>query len=125
MERSLALLEADGFRVPEMLRRLSFVTPTDLDNRPVPQCVADLLIYVAGPRRDLPHLKRISQSEMAAHLWSEIGQGPLTDSETIRVLTRMSSSARCFTLIPSSLSETADVVADLVTQFAPSINSIS
>ena len=111
---SVLLLEADGLRLPNAWRQFSFLTPEDLDSRPTPQCSAGLLIYIAGPRVPRAQLKPVSQSEMAARLLSETGQGRLTDSEDLAVLARMSISAACFQLVPGSLSETADLVSDLI-----------
>jgi hypothetical protein len=119
--QSVLLLEAECFHLPETWKRFSFLAPVDLDSRPIPQCGAGLLIYIAGPRAQRSRLKPVSQSEMAARLLSETGQGPLTDSENVAVFSRMSSSAACFHLIPGSLSETADLVAALILrhQYAP------
>jgi energy-coupling factor transporter ATP-binding protein EcfA2 len=111
-QESIRLLEADDFRLPDDRKRFSFLAPFDLDSRPIPECGAGLLIYIAGPRAQRPHLKPVSQSEMAARLLSETGQGPLSDSENVGVFARMASSGACFHLVPGSLSETADLVSD-------------
>ncbi len=113
-QESVRLLEADGLRLPDDWKRFSFLAPVDLDNRPIPECRAGLLIYIARPRAERPHLNAVSQSELAARLLSETGLGPLTDSENLAVLVRISSSAGCFHLVPGSLSETADLVSDLI-----------
>jgi hypothetical protein len=114
--QSVRLLEAEGFHFPETWERFSFLAPVDLDTKPIPRCRAGLLIYISGARAQHPDIRLISQSEMAARLLSETGQGPLTDSETIHVLARLSSFAACFNLIPGSLSETANAVADLISR---------
>jgi hypothetical protein len=113
-QRSVQLLEADGFRLPESWNRISFIAPVDLNSQPIPRCRAGLLIYIAAPRAERPYLKPVSQSEMAARLLSETGQGPLPDSAALEVLVKVSSSAACFSLIPGSLSETADAISDLI-----------
>jgi hypothetical protein len=115
-QESVRLLQADGLRFPDDWKRFSFLAPVDLDNRPIPECRAGLLIYIARPRAQRPQIRPVSQSEMAARLLSETGQGPLTDSENLAVLARISSSAGCFHLVPGSLSETADLVSDLSSQ---------
>jgi hypothetical protein len=112
--RSVQLLEADGVRLPESWKRISFIAPVDLNSQPIPRCRAALLIYIAAPRAERPYFKPVSQSEMAARLLSETGQGPLSDSEALDVLVRVSSSAACFSLIPGSLSETANALSDLI-----------
>jgi hypothetical protein len=118
-KRSVQLLEADGFRLPQSWRRISFVAPIDLDPhyKHLPRCKAGMLIYIAGPRAQHPDLRPVSQSEMAARLLSETGQGPLSDSEALDVLVKVSSSAACFSLIPGSLSETADALSDLILRY--------
>jgi hypothetical protein len=113
-QHSVLLLGAEGFHFPNGWRQFSFLTPVDLDTRPTPQCKAGLLIYIAAPRASRPHLRPVSQSEMAARLLSETGQGQLTDSENLAMLARVSISAGCFHLVPGSLSETVDVVSDLI-----------
>jgi hypothetical protein len=115
-QRSVQLLEADGLKLPESWKRIAFVAPIDLNPqyKPLPPCKAGLLIYIAGPRARHPHLKPVSQSEMAARLLSETGQGRLSDSEALDVLVKVSSSAACFSLIPGSLSDTADSLSDLI-----------
>lgn len=115
-QRSLLLLEEDGFQWPEASKRFSFLAPVDLNSNPIPVCKAGLLIYIAGPRIQQPQLKPISQSEMAARLLSETGQGPLTDSQTLAVLVKISTSAACFTLTPGPLSATASAVSKLILQ---------
>jgi hypothetical protein len=112
--RSVELLEADGLKLPESWKRISFVAPVDLGSQPIPRCRAGLLIYIAAPRVERPSFKPVSQSEMAARLLSETGQGPLSDSQALSVLAKVSSEAGCFTLIPGSLSETADALSDLI-----------
>jgi hypothetical protein len=125
-QRSVQLLEADGFKLPESWKRFSFVAPIDLNPhyKPLPRYKAGLLIYIAGPRAQHPHLKPVSQSEMAARLLSETGQGPLSDSEALNVLVKVSSSAACFSLAPGSLSETADALSDLILRH-PRAQSVS
>jgi len=118
-QQSLQLLEAEGFQLPEVWKQAPFLAPIDLGSGPTYQCGAELLIYIARPRAKCPNLKRVSQSEMAARTLSETGRGPLTDSETVHVLARVSSSAACFYLVPGSLSETADMVSDLILQQPP------
>jgi hypothetical protein len=111
---SILLLEKDGFHLPDVWRRFSFLTPSDLDSRHLPKVGAALLAYVSSPRAERPHLTPVSQSEMAARLLSETGQGPLSDLETLAVFTRIATSAGCFSLTPGPLSETADALSDLV-----------
>jgi hypothetical protein len=115
-QNSVRLLEVDGFCFPDAWRRCSFVAPDDLDNRCGFQCRAGLLIYVHDTRAEHPHLKEISQSEMAGHLWSETGQAPHADSEIVNVLATLAGGARCFDLTQGPLSETADAVANLVSR---------
>lgn len=112
--RSVELLDADGVRLPESWKRVSFVAPVDLNSQPIPRCRAGLLIYIAAPRAERPYFKPVSQSEMAARLLSETGQGPLSDSQALSVFAKVSSEAACFTLLPGSLSETADALSDLI-----------
>jgi hypothetical protein len=111
---SVQLLEEDGVQLPQSWKQLSFLTPADLHGRSLPQSQARTLIYIAGPRAECPHLNRISQSEMAARLLSETGQGTPADSRTVGVLTRIVAGASCFTLVPGPLTQTADALADLI-----------
>ncbi len=115
-QNSVRLLEADGFCFPEAWWRCSFVAPDDLDTRSAFQCRAGLLIYVHETRAERPQLKEIPQSEMTGRLWSETGRGPLADSEIVAMAANMSGGARCFNLTQGSLSETADALANLVSQ---------
>jgi len=112
--QSVLLLEGEGMQLPRVWKPLSFMAPTDFDERSIPRWRAGLLIYIVGPRAGCPHLKRVSQSEMAARLLSETGQGPLSDSETVRVLSRICGGASCFTLVPGPFGQTADALADLI-----------
>lgn len=112
--RSVLLLEGEGLQFPQVWTRLSFMSPIDFDERSIPRWRAGFLIYVARPRAGCPLLKRVSQSEMAARLLSETGQGPLSDSETVRVLSRICSGASCFTLVPGPFAQTVDALADLI-----------
>jgi hypothetical protein len=112
--QSVLLLEGDRMQLPEVWKRLSFMAPIDLDEKSVPQWRAGLLIFITGPRTRFPHLKPVSQSEMAARLLSETGEGPLTDSETVRVLSRVCGGASCFTLVPGPFAQTADALGELI-----------
>jgi hypothetical protein len=56
----------------------------------------------------------ISQAQMAAHLLSETGKGPLEDPEIVQGLCRLAGGASCYSLIPGPLAQTADQLAGLV-----------
>ena len=122
-QTSVRLLKEAGVEFPEVWKRLSFMTPNDLDQNSMPRSKARLLIYLVRSRSERPHFAAVSQAEMTARLLSETGQGPLTDSETVRVLQRVAGSAACFTLVPGPLALTADAVADVIARHCP--NSIA
>jgi hypothetical protein len=72
-----------------------------------------VLVFVVGPREEHPQLTPISQAEMAARLLQETGQGPLSNSETVGVLSRLAAGASCYKLIPGPLGPMADALAEL------------
>jgi hypothetical protein len=113
-EQSLLLLETASMQLPQLRIRPFFVAPFDVDERSIPRWQPELLIYIGALRAASPEVKRVSQSEMAAYLLSETAQGPVSDSETVRVLTKICSGASCFALVPGPFSQTVDLVADLI-----------
>ena len=114
-DRSVALLEADGLRLPAAWSRFRFIVPSDFGVGAKPARRARWLIFMRGPRAEHPGIVPLSQAEMTARLLSESGQGPLTDAETIAAICRMVAGASCFGLTPGPLGETADAVAALLT----------
>jgi len=113
-DTSVSLLKADGTRLPEVWSRSGFMTPADLNREAVPRVRAAILVFISGPREERPRIAAISQSEMAARLLSETGKGPLTDLETVAVLSRIASGASCLRLVPGPLTQTADLLADAI-----------
>jgi hypothetical protein len=115
-DTGVALLEADGLRLPAAWPRFRFVTPSDLGVAAQPPSRARWLIFMRGPRAEHPAFATVSQAEMSARLLSETGRGPLTDPETVAVICGLASGAACFALTPGPLGETADAVVDLLRQ---------
>jgi hypothetical protein len=115
-DNAIALLEADGLRLPPAWRRSRFISPNDFGVRAKPFGHAHCAIFMQGPRAEHPSITPISQAEMSARLLSETGQGPLDHSETIKVVCALCAGARCFALTPGPLTETADAVASLLAQ---------
>ena len=113
-DRGADLLEADGLRLPDAWPRFRFIVPHDFGVPAVPPGRARDLIFMRGPRAEHPKIEAVSQAEMTARLLSEAGQGPLSDSDTVAVICGLAGGASCFALTPGPLSETADVVADLL-----------
>ena len=120
---SVRLLEEEGVELPQAWKCWSFIGPRDLHQKPIPKCRVGTLIYMRGPRAEHPELKPISQAEMTARLLSETGRGPLCDAETVRVLSRISSGASCFTLVPGSLGQTAEALSLLVLRHENKVTS--
>jgi hypothetical protein len=116
-EQSVALLTADGLRLPKPPAGSSFIVPSDLGVTATLPCCARVLFFVSGPREQRPQLIPVSQAEMAARLLQETGQGPLGDSETVGVLSRLAAGAFCYKLIPGPLAPTADAVAELIEKY--------
>jgi hypothetical protein len=112
--QSVGLLQADGLCFPQAWRRWSFMAPSDFGVHRTLQCLAKTVIFVFGPRTETPRIVQISQAEMTARLFSETGLGPLDNVETLQVLSRLAAGACCYTLTPGPLSETADLVAELI-----------
>jgi hypothetical protein len=115
-DRGAALLEAGGPPLPAAWKAFRFIVPNDFGVPAESPGRARWLIFMRGPRSEHPTIGPVSQAEMTARLLSETGQGPLSDSETIDVICRLASGARCFALTPGPLGETADVIATLLTQ---------
>ncbi len=115
-DRGAALLEADGLEFPAGWRQFRFMVPSDFHRSKGSPCRARCLILLNGLRQEHHRIAPISQAEMTARLLSETGQGPLTDSETIRIICRLVAEASCYELTPGPLAETADAVADLLTR---------
>jgi hypothetical protein len=90
------------------------MVPSDFGVHRPDRCLARTVIFVLGPRADRPRIVQISQAEMTARLFSETGLGPLDNAQTLEVLSRLAAGASCYTLTPGPLSETADVVAELI-----------
>jgi hypothetical protein len=118
-DRGASLLEADGLEFPASWLRFRFMVPNDFRQPDVSPRRARWLIFLRGPRAEQPVIAPLSQAEMTARLLSETGQGPLEDSETIRVICRLVSEASCFELRPGPLAETADAIVDLLTRPRP------
>jgi hypothetical protein len=110
------LLKDEGLPLPAAWPRHRFIVPSDFGSpAKTPDRVA-CLIFMRGPRSGHPTIAPVSQAEMSARVLSETGQGPLPDSETIAVICGLAAGASCFALTPGSLSETADAVADLLSE---------
>jgi hypothetical protein len=114
-DRSAALLEEDGLRLPAAWPQFRFIVPNDFGVSAKPPHRARWLIFMRGPRAEHPSIAAVSQAEMTARMLSETGQGPLADSETIAVICRLVADAGCFALTAGPLGETADAVAALLT----------
>lgn len=112
-DQSVALLKTDGLELPAARAGSSFLTPSDFGVTAIPPCRARVLVFILGPRQERPRLTPISQAEMAARLLQETGQGPLSNSETVGVLSRLAAGASCYKLTPGPLAPTADALADL------------
>jgi len=115
-DRGAALLEAGGPPLPAVWKAFRFIVPSDFGAPAESPGRARWLIFMRGPRAVHPTIAEVSQAEMTARLLSECGQGPLSDSETVAVICRLASGARCFALTPGPLGETADVIATLSTK---------
>ena len=113
-ERSIALLKSDGLQFPTAPLGPAFLAPSDFGVTAMPSCHARLLVFISGPREEHPQLTPVSQAEMAARLLQETGQGPLNNSETVGVLSRLAAGASCYNLIPGPLAPTADALAELI-----------
>jgi hypothetical protein len=113
-DRSVALLRADGLRFPMAGTGPFFPVPGDFGVTAIPPCRARLLVFISGPREERPQLTPVSQAEMAARLLQETGQGPLSNGETVGVLSRLAAGASCYKLIPGPLAATADALAELI-----------
>ncbi len=113
-ENSVSLLHADGFQFAQAREHHRHITPADLGGAATQLLPASVLIFMAGARRERPRIAPISQAQVAAHLLSQTGQGPLTNLETVAVLTSMVSGAACYALTAGPLTATADLVADVV-----------
>jgi hypothetical protein len=116
-DRGVALLEADGLRLPPAWTRFRFIVPADFGAATEPPAHARCLIFMRGPRAGHPSIAPVSQAEMTARLLSESGQGQLSDPETIAVICRLAADGSCFALTPGPLGETANAVAALLTEF--------
>ena len=112
----VALLEADGPRLPPAWKHFRFMAPNDFAAPGESHGRARWLIFMRGPRAEHPTIAAVSQAEMTARLLSECGQGPLSDSETVAVICGLAAGAACFALTPGPLNETADAVASLLVQ---------
>ncbi|HEX4595639.1 MAG TPA: hypothetical protein VH157_15245 [Bryobacteraceae bacterium] len=115
-DRGAALLEADGLRLPPAWARFRFIVPNDFGAPAAPPSRTGRLIFMRGPRAGHASIAPVSQAEMTARLLSETGKGPLSDPETIAVISRLAASASCFALTPGPLGETADAVAALLNE---------
>jgi hypothetical protein len=113
-DRSVALLKADGLQFPAAAADTSFLVPSDFGVTSMPPCRARVLVLISGPREERPQLTPVSQAEMAARLLQETGQGPLSNGETVGVLSRLAAGASCYKLVPGPLAPTADALAELI-----------
>lgn len=116
------LLEADGLRLPAAWPRFRFIVPDDFGIATKPPGRARWLIFMRGPRAGYPSIEPVPQAEMTARVLSETGQGPLSDSETVRVICGLAAGASCFALTPGALGETADAIADLLRKSMRSVD---
>jgi hypothetical protein len=112
--QSLILLKADGLQFPPTPAAASFLAPSDFGVTATRPCRVRVLVFISGPREERPQLISVPQAEMAARLLQETGHGPLTDGETVGVLSRLAAGAACYKLIPGPLSPTADALAELI-----------
>jgi hypothetical protein len=115
-------LEADGLRLPAAWPRFRFIVPDDFGIATKPPGRARWLIFMRGPRAGYPSIEPVPQAEMTARVLSETGQGPLSDSETVRVICGLAAGASCFALTPGALGETADAIADLLRKSMRSVD---
>lgn len=113
-DKSVGLLNADGFQFPVAWKHHRHISPADLGAPKAQLLPASALIFMSSARQEHPQITPVSQAQMVAYLLSETGQGPLSNVETIAVLTRMVSGAACYALTPGPLTATADLVADVV-----------
>jgi len=113
-DRSVALLKADGLQFPPARAGSSFLAPSDFGATATQPCRAGVLVFLSGPREERPRLTPLPQAEMAARLLQETGMGPLSNRETVGVLSRLAAGASCYKLIPGPLASTADALAELI-----------